>query len=676
MKCDFSGYATRNDLRCLDGRIVRKNAFKINDGQRVPLVWNHQHNSVSDVLGHAVLENREDGVYAYCTFNKNPKGLEAKECVYNGDVDSLSIWANGLEQIGDDVVHGNIREVSLVLAGQNPGAFIESVMSHGIAITEDDDEGIFYTGEIFVLEHSIDNIEDEEKKDKTQEDNVEDEEEKDETQKGDGEAVGKNEEIQNETSLEHSADAGDEKTLGEVLSTLNDEQKVTVAIMLDQIKNGGELEHSADSDNDDDEEGDGKTVADVLATLNDEQKMAIAIMIDQVKKSGKENNSNEEENEMKHNLFDNEDRAEQNATVLSHSDMEEIFADAKRCGSLRDAVRDHLGEGNILAHSIDTTGMQTSVGTQTYGFNDVEMFFPEYRSVNGAAPEWISRNMDWVQGVISGVSRSPFSRIKTQFADITEDEARAKGYIKGKQKKEEVFTTLKRTTDPQTIFKKQKLDRDDIIDITDFDVVSWIKAEMRVMLNEEIARAILIGDGRPSDSDDKIQENHIRPIVKDVPLFNVKVPVEVPSNADSESIARSTINSVIRARKNYKGSGNPTFYTTEDVVTEMLLIEDSIGHKIYKTEAELATALRVSKIVTVEPMEGYKIYIDSIEYELIGLIVNLIDYRVGADKGGGIDFFDDFDIDYNQYKYLIETRMSGALIKPFSAMTVYKKVTN
>ena len=608
MKCDFSGYATRNNLRCLDGRIIRKNAFKVNDGQKVPLVWNHQHNSISDVLGHAVLENREDGVYAYCTFNKNPKGLEAKECVHNGDVESLSIWANGLEQIGDDVVHGVIREVSLVLAGANPGAFVESVMAHGVSITEDDEEGIFYTDDGIFIEHSVDSIENEE-------------EEKEEMKKED-------EELQNDDHLEHSADdkedGGSEKTVGDVLNTLNDDQKAAVGILINQITGG-------------------------------------------------DNDSKEEDKEMKHNLFEAEEN--NNTQYLSHADMELIFADAKRCGSLREAVEQHL-EGGGLAHSIDTTGMQTSVGSQTYGFNDVNMFFPEYRSVNGAAPEWISRNMDWVAGVISGVSRSPFSRIKTQFADITEDEARARGYIKGKQKKEEVFTTLKRTTDPQTIYKKQKLDRDDIIDITDFDVVSWIRAEMRVMLNEEIARAILIGDGRPADSDDKIQENHVRPIVKDVPLFNVKIPVEVERSADRETIARTTINEVIRSRKYYKGSGNPTFYTTEDVVTEMLLIEDGIGHKIYKTEAELATALRVSKIVTVEPMEGYKIDVDGDDYDLIGLIVNLTDYKVGADKGGEINMFDDFDIDYNQYKYLIETRISGALIKPFSAMTVYKKFKN
>lgn len=377
-----------------------------------------------------------------------------------------------------------------------------------------------------------------------------------------------------------------------------------------------------------------------------------------------ESQSDKEDEDVKHNIFENEDPGTNN--YLSHSDMENIFAEAKRCGSLRDAVSDYL-DGGVLTHAVDTTGMTVATGTQTYGFNDPSMLFPDYKSLN-TPPEWISRNMDWVSKVLNGVHHTPFSRIKSQYANITEDEARAKGYIKGKQKKEEVFTTLKRTTDPQTIYKKQKLDRDDVIDITDFDVVAWIRAEMRVMLNEEIARAILIGDGRPADSDDKIQELHIRPIVKDVPLFNTVVTVT--TGKDSGETAKNIINSVIRARKNYKGSGNPSFFTTEDVVTEMLLIEDGIGHKLYKTEGELATALRVKEIVTVEVMEGQKVSVGGADKALLGVIVNLADYNVGADKGGEINMFDDFDIDYNQMKYLIETRISGALTKPYSALTI------
>ena len=373
---------------------------------------------------------------------------------------------------------------------------------------------------------------------------------------------------------------------------------------------------------------------------------------------------------MKHNIFDTEDTQEQN--YLSHADMQQIFADAKRLGSLRDAVNENFEEGGVLAHAIPTDGMvgpSSATASQTYGFRDPDMLFPEYKSVNGNTPEWLKRNTEWVSVVMNGVHRTPFSRIKTTYADITEDEARARGYIKGNLKKEEVFTLLKRTTDPQTIYKKQKMDRDDIVDITDFDVVAWIKAEMRIMLDEEIARAILIGDGRLASSDDKIQEAHVRPIVSDVDLFNVKVPV-------TEAGAKAQINSIIRARKKYKGSGNPTFFTTEDVVTEMLLLEDTIGHKLYKTEQELATALRVSKIVTVEVMEGAKVTIGNAEKNLIGVIVNLNDYNVGADKGGAINLFDDFDIDYNQYKYLMETRISGALIKPFSALTIYADSSN
>ena len=606
MKYDFAGWASKNDLRCADGRIIRKGAFAVQDGAKVPLVWNHQHGAVGAILGHAILENRDEGVYAYGLFNNTSAGQDAKECLKHGDIEALSIWANNLDEYNHEVLHGVIREVSLVTAGANPGAFVESVLSHGEPMEEGDSEGIFYSGEGIILEHSIENINEEEKPD------------------------------QNE--LKHSDDkekAADEKT----------------------------------PESDKKETDEGKTVAEVLATLNDDQKAAVGIVINEMEKEKeKPNDDKEEDTEMKHNMF--EDQAAQ-ANVISHSDMEKIFSDAKRLGSLRDAVNENFEEGGVLAHSIPTDGMigpSQSTASQTYGFRDPDMLFPEYRNINGNTPEWISRNMDWVQKVMSGVKRSPFSRIKSQFADITEDEARAKGYIKGHLKKDEVFTLLKRTTDPQTIYKKQKLDRDDIVDITDFDVVAWIKAEMRVMLNEEIARAILIGDGRLSSSDDKIQENHVRPIISDVDLFNVKVPVTAVQGEDT---AKTQINTIIRSRKKYKGSGNPTFFTTEDVLTEMLLLEDGIGHKLYKTEAEVATALRVKEIVTVEAMENQTVTVSNKKYPLLGVIVNLQDYNVGADKGGEINLFDDFDIDYNQYKYLMETRISGALIKPFSALTVY-----
>jgi HK97 family phage prohead protease len=609
---DFAGWATKNDLTCSDGRIIRRNAFKVNDKQKVPLVWNHQHNAVKDVLGHAVLENRDEGVYAYCYFNNTQSGQDAKEQVQHGDVTALSIWANNLQQTGPEVLHGVIREVSLVLAGANPGAFIESVVAHGEPMEDYENEGIFYCDGNLELSH------------------------------GDNEDKNKKEDNSMDGDLRHADD-----------DTKNKDDNT-----------GSNTDTSKDS---------GETVKDVYETLSDKQKKAVAIIVGQAitdaKSGSKKDSDNKEDNEdMKHNVFDND----QSATTLTHADVQGILDDAKRLGSLREAVNQNIENGGVLAHAaVDTTGMTTATGSQTYGFNDPDMLFPDYKSLNNP-PEWISREMGWVTSVMNGVHHTPFSRIKSQYANITEDEARARGYIKGKQKKTEVFTTLKRTTDPTTIYKLQKMDRDDIIDITDFDVIAWIKAEMRVMLDEEIARAILIGDGRQTDDESHIPTDHIRPIASDVPLFNTKVKVDVSNATTAQDKAKETINAVIRARKNYKGSGNPTFYTTEDVVTEMLLIEDGIGHKIYKTESELATALRVAKIVTVEPMEGQTI--DSLP--LIGVIVNLADYNVGADKGGSVSLFDDFDLNFNQYEYLIETRISGALTKPYSALTILEDSTN
>lgn len=583
---DFCGWATKNDLRCQDGRIIRSGAFKVNDGMKVPLVWNHEHNDPSKVLGHAILENRKEGVYAYGFFNNSAGAIDAKESVKNGDVTALSIWANNLEQVGKEVFHGVIREVSLVLAGSNPGAFIESVISHGEPIDDTDDECIIHTGFDLILSHAAP--------------------EPEETKKPDG------------------GEKGD-KTIKEIYDAFDEDQKTAVAAIV------------------------GMAVEEALSEENDEE--------------------DEEEKEMKHNVFDNADKER----VLSHSDMETIFANAKRAGSLRAAVDDALKDGT-LQHSIDATGMEKGSGTNTYGIRDADMLFPEFRAIN-PTPDFISRDMDWVAEVMSDVNRSPFSRIKSIHADITEDDARARGYIKGKMKKEEFFTLLKRTTAPQTIYKKQKMDRDDIIDITDFDVVAWIRAEMRMMLNEEIARAILIGDGRSTSSDDHIKEDNVRPVVKDVPLYNVIVKVSVPYDATDEDVAAATIKAAIRGRKEYKGSGNPKFWTTEDYVTEMLLLEDKIGNAKYKTMNDLATALRVSKITTVEPMDGTTVSVKESDtvtktYPLIGTIVNLKDYTVGADRGGAINMFEDFDIDYNQEKYLIETRISGALTKPYSALTL------
>lgn len=610
---DFCGWATKNDLKCADGRVIRHGAFTANDGKKVPLVWNHQHNSPDCVLGHAILENRDDGVFAYGFFNNTKQGQDAKEQVMHGDVEALSIWANNLQQAGSDVLHGVIREVSLVLSGANPGAFIESIAHSSEPIEEWEEEGIFYTGENLVLEHSepISTVEESET------------------------AAPEESEEAAEENLAHSDDKG-EKDM-------------------------------ADSKE--------KTVQDVLDTMNDEQKTVMYALIGAAIEDAKSGKSNTEDAEMKHNIFEGEAADQSQGNFLSHSDISTIFTTAKKTGSLRDAFEAYT-DGGELAHSIDTTGMDVAVGQQTYGFNDPDMLFPEYRQLNGNKPEWISRRMEWVDVVLNGVHRSPFSRVKSVYANITEDAARAKGYIKGNQKVSEVFTTLKRTTDPCTIYKLQKMDRDDIIDITDFDVVAWIKAEMRVMLDEEIARAILMGDGRLPDAEDKIPEDHIRPIVSDVPLFTIKFGViggkTQEGNFTSET-AKNFIDDALRARKAYKGSGNPILFTTEDLLTEMLLLKDDIGHDLYASKEALATKMRCSRIVTVEPMEGHTIKVNNEDKILLGCFVNLNDYNVGADKGGSVNMFDDFDIDFNKYTYLIETRCSGAMVKPFSAISMYMK---
>ena len=563
-KFDFSGWATRANLKCSDGRVILKDAFKKNDGETVPLVWNHQHNDPNEVLGHALLENRDEGVYAYCKFNDTESGQTAKLLVQHGDVNALSIYANQLEQSGPNVMHGNIRELSLVLAGANPGAFIDSVIKHG---EECEDEAVIFTGEEISLFHA--------------------EDEK-------GEKMAEN-------------PANNEKTVGEVLDSLTEEQKTVVYALI------GEALDDSNGLDDDEEDSEGG-------------------------------------NEMKHNVFDKEDI---NDNVLSHDAINTIIADSKRYGSLKESFLAHAG---------------------TYGIESIDYLFPEAKSLN-TPPEFIKRDMGWVQNVMNGVHHTPFSRIKSMFADITEDEARAKGYIKGKLKKEEVFSLLKRTTTPTTIYKKQKLDRDDVIDITDFDVVSWLKSEMRMMLDEEIARAILVGDGRLSSSDDKINEQNIRPIWTDEDLYTVKAMMESDMKASREDAAKDFIKTVIRSRKQYKGSGNPTLYTTEDVITECLLIEDTTGRRIYNSVNDLATTMRVKEIVTVEVMEGLTRTTSKGDVQLQGIIVNLSDYNVGADKGGSINMFDDFDIDYNQQKYLIETRCSGALIKPFSAIAIERSMS-
>ena len=582
--CDFSGWATRNDLKCSDGRVIRRDAFKHDDGIKVPLVWNHQHNDPRNVLGHAWLENRPEGVYTYGFFNDSESGEIGKILVKHGDICALSIYANQLQQRGCDVLHGEIREVSLVHAGANPGAFIDSMLKHG---EDSDDEAIIYTGMPLYLSHS-----DADK----QEDKADDGEKKETSEKKD--------------DPEKKTDSDEEKTVADVISSMTEEQKNVMYAMIGQaMEDQGESDPESEDNNDDNSKGGTNT--------------------------------------MKHNVFDKDDRQKEN--VLVHSDGSEvsseeistIFGDIKRYGSLKDSV---------LAHGID----------------NVDYLFPDAQTLANT-PEFIQRDTGWVKKVMSGVHHTPFSRIKSIFADITEDDARAKGYFKGKLKKEEVFGLLKRTTTPTTVYKKQKMDRDDVVDITDFDVVAWLKSEMRMMLDEELARAYLIGDGRLASSDDKINEQNIRPILKDEELYTIQATVSVQSSATEDDKAREFIRTAIKARKNYKGSGQPTLYTTEDILTDCLLLTDTTGRDLYTDVAQLAKKLRVKEIVTVPVMEGVN---GKNGGALMGIIVNLADYNVGADRGGAVNMFDDFDIDYNQQKYLIETRCSGALIKPYSAIAL------
>ena len=572
---DFSGWATKNNLLCSDGRTILKDAFKNDDGVTVPLVWNHQHNDPSNILGHALLENRDEGVYAYCKFNDSEPGKNAKLLVEHGDVSALSIYANQLKQQGGNVLHGAIREVSLVLAGANPGAFIDSVISHSEDV---DDEAIIYTGENICLAHA-------------------------------------------------------EKQMEEITKVMEEKKEMAPETKTEEPKKE-------------------KTVQDVFNTLNEEQKKVVYALIGQVieeaeNKSSKENETKDIEGgkkEMKHNVFENDKENQEN--VLQHSDIEAIFADAKRYGSLKDSVLQH-------------------------GITNIDYLFPEAKDVT-ATPEFIKRDMGWVEKVMRSVHHTPFSRIRSTFANITEEDARAKGYIKGKLKKDEVFSLLKRSTTPTTVYKKQKLDRDDVVDITDFDVVAWLKSEMRMMLDEELARAFLIGDGRISSSDDKINEQNIRPIYNDDDLYTVKAVIEVSQTATAEEKTKAFIKSVIKNRKEYKGTGSPTLYTTEDVVSDCLLLEDANGRFIYDNIDKLKNVLRVADIVTVPVMEGAK---GKNQGDLLAILVNLADYNVGADKGGAVNMFDDFDIDYNAQKYLIETRCSGALVKPYSAIAFEMKTS-
>ena len=647
---DFAGWATKNNIRCSDGRTIMHGAFSADNGKRVPLVWNHQHDNVRNVLGHADLEERPEGVYAYCSFNNTEHGQDAKDCVKHGDIVALSIYANQLKQNGANVIHGAIREVSLVLAGANRGAVIDSVLEHG-ELSDDSAEIRFVGYGDIELHHSDldeqdDDYEDEELDDYQEDDEVEEDEEN--LQHADN----------GEAKKEEKEDNGE--TVADVMNTLTDKQRKAVAIIIEQAiadSKGDKSMSHADGDAQNDAENDDETVEDVYNTLNEKQKKVVNFLIGEALK----NKDSEGGSEMKHNVFEGSENVQ---NTISHAEIHEICRVGKQMGSLKAAV-DQAYEEGVLEHA-----------EGDYGINNIDYLFPDAKAMS-TEPELIKRDMGWVDDVFNGVHRTPFKRVKSVFADITEDEARAKGYIKGKFKKEEVFTLLKRTTDPQTIYKKQKLDKDDLEDLEDnFNVLPWIKNEMNMMFREEVARAILIGDGRPSSSDDKIQENHIRPIYNDEDLFTVKVPVEVKTGATEDDIARALIKAMVKARKQYKGTGNPTFFTTEDYLTDCLLIENTLGERLYKSEAEVATAMRASKITTVEPMENKTISITAeggrtTSYPLMGVLVNLTDYNVGAKNGGKTDFFEDFDIDFNQQKYLYEARMSGALKKPFSAISFY-----
>ena len=759
---DFSGYATKNDLLCSDGRTIRRNAFKDCDGKVVPLVWNHGgRTDPSEVLGHALLENRSDGVYMYGAFNGTEKAQIAKECVKNGDITGLSIYANSLKQKAGDVLHGVIREVSLVLSGANPGATIDFVMQHD----SDSLDSFYYflNGEECELKHSAD-VEDPDDEDDDEDEDDDDEEETvrdvlktltdkqkaavtaliqnakkkncvkhadkdDDDEDEDGETVGdvlksltdkqkaavammiealtkeKNVKHSNyddyeddeyyddyedddyDDEFEHADGEESDRTVSEILSDLDDDEAAAVEALLDAIESQEtgqpSVAHSMLMHADEETDPDEPTVGDILLNMSDEKKAAVMTVIeDMTGGSEDEDNEDEENEEVEHSDYMEDDEMMKHAydNYGPRGDVRGLFNaaldDIKRFGSLKDSVLAHAEEfgysdledewGDSLAHAYPRNEANQEI---TYGAADIEYLFPDAKTLNNV-PSFIKRDTNWVDKFMNSTHKSPFSRVKTVFANITADEARAKGYVKGNQKIDEVFTLLKRTTDPQTVYKKQSIDRDDILDITDFDVVVWIKNEMKLQLNEELARAALVGDGRPGSSSDKISELHIRSIYNDDALYSIKANVVVPSDADDDDKAKAFIKAAIKNRKDYKGSGNPTLYTTSDMLTAMLLLEDGIGRALYSTEAELATKLRVKEIVEVPVMEGLSRADGAKTLSLAGIIVNPADYNFGADKGGQTSFFDDFDIDYNQQKYLLETRCSGALTVPYSAIVL------
>lgn len=642
---DFSGYATKAGLKCSDGLTIMPNAFKEQDGKRVPLVWQHGHSTPENVLGHAILENREDGVYAHCFFNASPAAQSAKLAVQHKDVESLSIYANRLVKKLDSVVHGIIREVSIVLAGANPGAKIDN-----IAIQHYDgevetllDEAIIHTGLGLDIEHAD---EEEEKPEETEVEEVEKTEttEEPETSEEDNEA--------DDEDVAHA----DSETVADIYNSFNEEEKAVVNYLVGSAIES-KMKHSDDDSNEDivahAAEGD-KTIGDVYNNFSEKQKNVVhylvgaALEMDGESVQQSDNNevdeeiAHEEGTEMTHNVFEQDKTSKRERHILSHDDMKEIFESAKRLGTVKEAVDDYA-----LKHGIE----------------DIETLFPDAKAVANT-PELLARRTEWVADVMTNVRNTPFSRIKSLYADLTPEAARAKGYIKGNLKREEFFKVIKRVTTPQTVYKKQKLDRDDIVDITDFDVVAWLKAELRLMLEEEVARAILFGDGRSLEDDDKINEDNIRSIANDHEIYATTVYVNIN---DANSSPEEIVDALILQRHHYRGSGNPTFYTKETLLSRMLNVKDDLGRRIYANINDLASTIRVRKIVPVEAMET--------ETDLVGIMVNLTDYNVGADRGGQTTMFDDFDIDYNQYKYLMETRFSGALVKPKSAIVVRAAAT-
>lgn len=666
-KYDFSGWATRSGIRCSDGKTIMPGAFAGNDGQTVPLVWMHQHNDPHNVLGHALLLNEDDGVYVYGTFNDTPEGQHAKSLVEHGDVNALSIYANQLKQSNGNVMHGNIREVSLVLAGANPGAFIDfPVLAHG---EEAEDQAYIYSGEEIYLEHA-DADEDEEVEEYEEDEDDEDETVKDVfdslTDKQQkvvyfliGEAIkqanGESDEEEEEDDEEMAHADEDEETVKDVFDSMTDkQQKVVYFLIGEAIKQAnGESDEEEEEDDemahaDEDEEGEDdmpRTVQDVYDEMTDEQQKVVDFLVEQALADSENENEDEEDEEMKHNLFDSYDDEYYDDEVLSQSAIDTIIEDGRRLGSLRESVIQHA---------------------EDYGIDGVNFLFPEDHEMY-ETPYVIDRDQTWVGEVMGAVRHTPFGRVKSTFADLTEEEARAKGYLKAHQKKNQVFSLLKRATTPQTVYKKQKMDKDDQIDITNFDVVAFLKKEMRAKLDEELARAFLIGDGRDDSDDDKIREDHIRPIANDADLFTIKQAVVTAANATDSDKAKALIKAAIKGRKGYKGTGTPTMFTSEDWLTEMLLLEDNIGRQLYDSVEALATKMRVKKIVTVPQIENFQIQ----NKPLMAIIVNLQDYVVGADKGGAVNMFEDFDIDFNQNKYLIETRCSGALVVPYSAIVLF-----